>query len=178
MSNKVPNGITNLTSQDWSDILSSLDAIPRKKLINLIETKLKNKQCNSKKRSFNDLNDDTNENENEDKLREPPSKKPRKDENENKRSNDSSINMLCNQLTEQATKDGIKKIVVGGLILNDKNEMLVLQRAKNEFMPNIYEIASGTKETNDKTLIDCLSREVKEESGLILQKVLKSVGSF
>jgi len=131
----------------------------------------------SKKRSLRDLEDDKDGDEDID-LKKDTNEPSKKKAKITEHTQQESMDAFCIKLSEDAVKDGIKKFVVGGLILNDRNQMLVLQRAKNEFMPNIFEIPSGTKDPTDKTLIDCLSREVLEESGLKLKSVLKFISTF
>ena len=176
--NNVPSGICDLSKDDWTKVFSSLSQEESAKLKDLIDTQLKAKtKSNPKKRSLKDLEDDKDGDEDIDLKKDSnePSKKKAKIADSTE---EGSMDTFCAKLNEDAVKDGIKKFVVGGLILNDSNQMLVLQRAKNEFMPNIYEIPSGTKDPEDKTLIDCLSREVAEESGLKLKTVLKFISTF
>jgi len=63
-------------------------------------------------------------------------------------------------------KPVVQKVVLGAVIFNQDNKILILQRNKDEdIYPNMWELPSGKKEEFedvDKSLL----REVKEETGL------------
>lgn len=80
-------------------------------------------------------------------------------------------------LMENARNDGIEKIVVGGIIQNEDGKFLILTRKKTDFMGGIDEISSGNLETIE-SIYDGLLREVKEETNLSINKVIRYVGSF
>lgn len=85
---------------------------------------------------------------------------------------------LEEQLLDQASADGVKKVVVGGVIVSrDKSSILLLQRAAHDFMPNLQELPSGGINP-DESLAEALTREVKEETGLQLQKIEGYINSF
>ncbi len=67
-------------------------------------------------------------------------------------------------LVEMANKDGIEKLVVGGIIKNE-NKFLILSRKQDDFMGGIDEIPSGKLESGE-TLFEGVVREVKEETNL------------
>ena len=64
-------------------------------------------------------------------------------------------------LIERGKEDGIEKNVVGAIILNDKNEILVMSRKVDDFMGGIDELPSGNMEKGEN-IYDALVREVKE----------------
>lgn len=82
-----------------------------------------------------------------------------------------------NYLIEQAEKDNIEKHVVGAIILNDKNEVLIMSRKSDDFMGGIDELPSGNMEKNE-TIEMALKREVKEETNLELQEIICYINSF
>ena len=49
-------------------------------------------------------------------------------------------------LEKRLKKDGIKKIVVGAIIVNDNNEVLLVRRKQDDFMGGFYEIPGGNSE--------------------------------
>ena len=73
-------------------------------------------------------------------------------------------------LEKKGKKDGIMKRIAGGIISNENNEILFLKRKSDDFMGGILELPSGNveeKETIDQGLV----REVKEETGLEINKI-------
>lgn len=82
-----------------------------------------------------------------------------------------------NVLMEKAREDGIEKIVVGGVIINDENKCLILRRKTNDFMGDIDEIPSGKLEKNEG-IFDALRREVKEESNLDVDQIVRYIDYF
>ena len=83
-----------------------------------------------------------------------------------------------NQLIEQATKEDISRFVVGGLICNDQNQVLVLKRSSNDFLGGLDELPSGKVE-KDERLYEALIREIKEETNLkVTEPVKRYIGHF
>jgi len=80
-------------------------------------------------------------------------------------------------------KDVVKKInVSGGVIIkkgkNGESQILLIQRASNDFYPLEYEIPRGKCDKGDsKDLIKCLKREIKEETGLDIIPI-RYIGKF
>ncbi|PNP52886.1 hypothetical protein THARTR1_06727 [Trichoderma harzianum] len=77
------------------------------------------------------------------------------------------------------------KLVVGAAILrhipnltsSKTPKILLLKRAPHEpYFPNIFELPSGKVDLNDPTLKHALVREVKEETGLDITKILTQLG--
>lgn len=85
--------------------------------------------------------------------------------------------MFYDLLIKKAKEDEIIKFVVGGVIINDKNEILILTRKTNDFMGGIDELPSGNIEENEG-IYDALKREIKEETNLDLEKVCSYINSF
>lgn len=80
-------------------------------------------------------------------------------------------------LEKKGKKDGIMKRIAGGIISNENNEILFLKRKSDDFMGGILELPSGNveeKETIDQGLI----REVKEETGLEINKIGMFINTF
>ena len=86
-------------------------------------------------------------------------------------------NDLINKITAKAKKDGIQKFVVGAVILNKEGKFLLLNRPADDFMGGINELPSGKLEEGEG-LLDALKREVKEETNLDVEKVIKYIDSF
>ncbi len=91
-------------------------------------------------------------------------------------------------LIENATKESIKRFVVGGIIkrtiigkgpLEGKSieQILILKRHINDFLPGIYELPSGRVEEGE-TLKGALFREIAEETGLVAKEILNYVNHF
>lgn len=81
------------------------------------------------------------------------------------------------RLNIKAEKDGIVKRVVGGVILNERNEILLLKRREDDFMGGIYEIPSGNLE-NDESIQDGLIREIKEETAYDVSNIGVFINTF
>lgn len=85
-------------------------------------------------------------------------------------------NKFLNKLVTIARREGIEKFVVGVVITN-KDRVLLLERPKNDFMGGINELPSGNMERNE-TIREALIREVKEETNLDFNNFVKYLGSF
>lgn len=73
-------------------------------------------------------------------------------------------------------KEVVQKVIGAGVIINE-GKVLIVQRAHNEEMfPDLWEVPSGKKEELEP-IIDCVVREVKEETGLNIE-VIKPVYVF
>jgi len=83
---------------------------------------------------------------------------------------------LYNKLTRKAQVDKIDRFVVGAVILDD-SRVLLLQRPKDDFMGGIYELPSGKVEEGE-SLDVALHREVTEETGLNISKIIQYLGLF
>lgn len=82
-----------------------------------------------------------------------------------------------NVLMAKAKEDGIEKLVVGGVVINNENKCLILSRKADDFMGGIDEIPSGKLEKSEG-LFDALTREVKEESNLDVTKIVSYIDYF
>lgn len=80
-------------------------------------------------------------------------------------------------LIEKGKEEGIIKNVVGAIILNEKNEILIMSRNKDDFMGDIDELPSGNMEGGEN-IYDALVREVKEETNLDIEDVTSYINSF
>jgi len=83
---------------------------------------------------------------------------------------------LFTQLTDEARQKGVQKLIVGAVISNG-SDVLLLKRPQDDFMGGIYELPSGNVELGE-TLDTALYREVKEETGLDVSAVTGYLGSF
>lgn len=82
------------------------------------------------------------------------------------------------EIISQAKQDGVERFVVGGVVLNENNEFLLLNRNSDDFMGGIDELPSGKVEQEDKSLVQALEREVLEETGLKVNEVVDYIGYF
>lgn len=80
-------------------------------------------------------------------------------------------------LIEKGKEEGIMKNVVGGILLNQNNEILIMTRKSDDFMGGIDELPSGNMESGE-TIYEALAREVKEETNLDIEHVNSYVNSF
>lgn len=80
-------------------------------------------------------------------------------------------------LDKIAKEDGIEKNIVGAIITNKNNEILVAKRKDDDFMGGYYELVGGNAE-KDETIYDTLVREVKEETNLTIAKVESYINYF
>lgn len=80
-------------------------------------------------------------------------------------------------LIEKGKENGIEKNVVGAVILNEKNEVLIMNRKKDDFMGGIDELPSGNMEKGED-ILEALIREVKEETNLDLAEVICFINTF
>ena len=86
-------------------------------------------------------------------------------------------NYLLEELKDQAQADGIQKIVAGAVIALGDNKILFLKRATGEFKEGLIELPSGGV-NDDETIIEGLTREIKEETNLDVVSVTDYLGSF
>ena len=84
---------------------------------------------------------------------------------------------LYELLIRKGKQEGIVKNVVGAIILNEKNKVLIMSRKTDDFMGGIDELPSGNMERGEN-IYDALVREVKEETNLDVVNVKSYIGSF
>ncbi|MET9262431.1 NUDIX hydrolase [Amycolatopsis sp. NPDC004079] len=83
---------------------------------------------------------------------------------------------VLGRLTHQAAEDGVQKLVVGAVVVQD-DAVLLLKRRPDDFMGGIYELPSGNVES-EETLDAATARELSEETGLTLVDIVDYIGSF
>ena len=84
---------------------------------------------------------------------------------------------LYELLIRKGKEEGIVKNVVGAIILNEKNQVLIMSRKTDDFMGGIDELPSGNMEQGEN-IYDAIIREVKEETNLDVVNVKLYIGSF
>ncbi len=80
------------------------------------------------------------------------------------------------KLVQKAKKEGVQKITTGVIVM-DKNKILILKRAADDFMGGIFELPGGGVDEGE-AVDAALMRELKEEAGLIVKNILKFVDHF
>jgi len=80
------------------------------------------------------------------------------------------------RLLNEAMRENVHRFVVGAVIAND-GSVLLLQRNADDFMGGIFEIPSGMVELGEE-IDDAVTREVREECGLIVTAVQNYLGYF
>lgn len=80
-------------------------------------------------------------------------------------------------LLEKGKEEGIEKNVVGAVIQDKNNKVLIMTRKTDDFMGGIDELPSGNMET-DEDILTALTREVKEETNLELEEIVCYINSF
>lgn len=82
-----------------------------------------------------------------------------------------------NILIEKAKEDGIEKLVVGGIVVDNNNKILILRRTADDFMGGIDELPSGKLEAGE-SLFEGLIREIKEETNLDVEDIYGYIDYF
>lgn len=80
-------------------------------------------------------------------------------------------------LENRAKDDGVEKIVVGAVITNDNDEILLMKRKEDDFMGGIFEIPGGNAEDGEG-IYEVLEREIKEETNFDLKRVISYINYF
>ena len=88
---------------------------------------------------------------------------------------DSVINY--NQHVQDAIAAGISRYVVGAVVRDAQCRVLLLQRPSEDFMGGIFELPGGKVESGE-SLLEALTRELKEETAMALTGVERSLGFF
>ena len=84
---------------------------------------------------------------------------------------------LYELLIKKGKEEGIIKNVVGVIILNEKNQVLIMSRKTDDFMGGIDELPSGNMEKGEN-IYDALVREVKEETNIDVVNMKSYIGNF
>lgn len=85
------------------------------------------------------------------------------------------ISEVAPLLLDGARKDGIDKVLIGAVVYKNGQVLLVKRAASDSFAPEHWEFPGGGLEENP---IDGLVRELTEETGLRIRKILAYLGSF
>lgn len=80
-------------------------------------------------------------------------------------------------LENKAKDDGVEKIVVGAVITNDNDEILLMKRKEDDFMGGIFEIPGGNAEDGEG-IYEVLKREIKKETNFDLKRVISYINYF
>ena len=74
-------------------------------------------------------------------------------------------------LEKTAINDSVDKFVVGAVITNENGEIFLAKRKQDDFMGGFYEIPGGNAKKGE-CIYNTLTREIKEETNLDIEKVL------
>lgn len=84
--------------------------------------------------------------------------------------------MNFDNFVEEAKKDGVQKITTGAIVM-DGNKILIVKRADDDFMGGLFELPGGGVDEGE-ALDAALIREVREELGLVVKRIIRFVDSF
>jgi len=68
--------------------------------------------------------------------------------------------------------DGIASF---NLVFNDRNQVLIVQRASHDSMPNLWEAPGGAVDAEDVSILHGAARELREEASLVARRFNHSV---
>lgn len=83
---------------------------------------------------------------------------------------------FIDQLLAEARRDGIESDNVGAVIMR-ADKFLLLEREASDFMGGQVELPSGSVDPGED-LLGALAREIREETGLRLRRVIAYLGGF
>ncbi|KAF2180577.1 hypothetical protein K469DRAFT_639535 [Zopfia rhizophila CBS 207.26] len=70
-------------------------------------------------------------------------------------------------------------LCTGAVVFNSEGKLLLIQRASDEkAFPNCWEVPGGKVDDDDETLLHAVARELKEETGLDVTKIVRKVAEF
>lgn len=67
-------------------------------------------------------------------------------------------------------------IVAAAIVIDSRGRILLLRRAASDFLPGLWEPPGGAVDAEDETLLHACARELKEEAGLVAQRIDGTVG--
>ena len=79
-------------------------------------------------------------------------------------------------LREQASKDGVTHLSTGVAVFKD-GKVLIVRRVKDDFLGGKYELPGGGVDDGE-TIVEAAKREVMEETGLKINKVIGTFEGF
>lgn len=84
--------------------------------------------------------------------------------------------LTIEKLLKQAKKDNIQKFVVRAVI-KQNGEFLLLKRSASEFLGGLIVLPGGAVDLGED-LLHALTREIKEETNLVITKIVDYLGFF
>ncbi len=77
---------------------------------------------------------------------------------------------------QQVSKEGITHISTGIAVIKD-NKILMVRRQSNDYLGGVYELPGGGVDESE-TIIDGAIRELKEETGLDVSRIITTFPGF
>lgn len=65
--------------------------------------------------------------------------------------------------------------VASGAIVFDGDRILLVQRSADDSMPNLWETPGGAVDSSDATILEGCARELREETGLTAERIVRRV---
>lgn len=81
------------------------------------------------------------------------------------------------RLQAQADADGVQKLIAGAFIVKDGRFLIVRRASTEDFMAGFDEVPSGHVDDGE-TIDEALAREIYEETGLIISRIVTYSNSF
>lgn len=78
---------------------------------------------------------------------------------------------------EDSSKITYQWVIVGAIVFDLQDRILLIQRAAKEFLPNLWETPGGSCEADDESIVYSAVRELKEETGLQATSVEAIIGN-
>jgi hypothetical protein len=88
------------------------------------------------------------------------------------------LHTTCSQVQQTNLSSRVlmfDKIVIGSIILKLSKLLLLKHAAYEIYYPNVFELPSGNADSTDPTLAHALAREIREETGLKIFRVVQEL---
>ncbi|RDA91984.1 hypothetical protein CP533_1337 [Ophiocordyceps camponoti-saundersi (nom. inval.)] len=85
---------------------------------------------------------------------------------------------LSNNSEKLSEHPPISGLATSIIVFNPAGRVLVIQRASNDSMPNLWEAPGGAVDEEDASILEAAARELREESGLVVSRFRRLVSTF